>query len=974
MKKFAQWVIKFRIPIILITVTITLFLGYHLKNLRINSDIISYLPQDDPLVILFNDVGDKFGGNSLAMVALEVEDAFNYSTLMRVNKITQKFKEMDEISHVMSLTDILDIKKTEYGLEVGKLIDKDNIPQDLEELKRIKEYTLSKNVYRGNLVSEDGRITVIIARLKEGIDKITTGRQMKKIVERFKGKEKIYYGGIPFQMIFLTDIIQSDLGKLIPLVVVLVMVILYVSFKTVRGIFLPLSCVLMSTVWTLGIMSLLKIPLTIASDAVPILLIAVGSAYGIHMLSKYNENVQAEDDKIQGIKDALSEVGIPILLAGITTLIGFLAFLSSNLSLIREFGIFTAIGVMFAMLISVTFLPAVLSFLKVKASRLNEKVKRKTYLTIFMDKLASFVLKNEKMILTISGVIVICSLIAIPHLRREVNMLDYFKKSSEIRRAEEMMENKLGGSIPVQLLVKGDIKDPFVLKEMVKFEKYLESLPDVNNPQSIADLICEMNRVMNGHYTIPETKEGVANLWFFIEGNEVLEQLINSEAKEGLIQAKLGTVDTKRVFVMVKRIEDYLKDNLRKNPIKIRISLASGKLLEELREERINQILSKISWDIKKWGVKSEIPETDLRNVISLGVKNQLQGPDNSSIDIIEKRIVNYFSSDEADVKIKSKRILSRITNKISKKLKGSNLKEEDVFSIIKKEIPQSLYSGDIEILNYTTESIMAIINEESKWSRVNQVIDNLKPYLPGNLINDREFLKDLRDDLWEINEDWIVVASSKYKSKSTEEEISLAVKQTGMPIIYRKIDRKIMRSQLLSLSIAIFLVFIILTFRLKSLVGGLTSISPIILTILFNFTLMAIFNIPLDVVTVMIGSVAVGIGIDYTIHFISRFKVEFARAKSELEALRKTLETTGEAIVINALSVMMGFLVLVLGSIVPMQRFGYMISLTMLISAFGAITLLPALILVSKAGFIGRFDRLANSLISKMRGRIKRR
>ena len=187
-------------------------------------------------------------------------------------------------------------------------------------------------------------------------------------------------------------------------------------------------------------------------------------------------------------------------------------------------------------------------------------------------------------------------------------------------------------------------------------------------------------------------------------------------------------------------------------------------------------------------------------------------------------------------------------------------------------------------------------------------------------------------------------------------------------------LDRKIMRSQVFSLSVAIFLVFILLAFRLRSLVGGLISISPIVLTILVTFTLMAIFDIPLDIVTVLIGSVAVGIGIDYTIHFISRFKVEFAQGKTELEALDKTLETTGKAIISNALSVMMGFLVLVLGNIVPMQRFGYLIALTMIISVSGSIIVLPALILVTKAGFIGRLDQLTNNLATKLKQKITRR
>jgi predicted RND superfamily exporter protein len=209
MRKLAELVIKFRVSIIVLSVILTGFLGYHLKDIRINSDLLSYMPQDDPSVILFNEVGEKFGGNYLAMIGLETHDIFNYGTLARVNEITQKFKEMDEISHVMSLTDILDIKKTEWGLEIAKLIDKDNIPQDLEELKGIKEYTLSKEMYRGSLVSSDGKVTVIIARLKEGVDKINVSRQMKKIVQETEGNEKIYYAGMPFQITFLSDLIIS---------------------------------------------------------------------------------------------------------------------------------------------------------------------------------------------------------------------------------------------------------------------------------------------------------------------------------------------------------------------------------------------------------------------------------------------------------------------------------------------------------------------------------------------------------------------------------------------------------------------------------------------------------------------------------------------------------------------------------------------------------------------------------------------
>jgi predicted RND superfamily exporter protein len=938
------------------------------------------MPQDDPIVILFNEVGDKFGGNYLAMVGLETDDVFSHKTLSRINEITQRLKEMNEISHVMSLTDILDVKKTEWGLEVGKLIDKDEIPQDTEELKKIKEYALSKDMYRGNLVSSDGRITVIVARLEEGVDKIKVSRQMKKIVQETEGKEKIYYAGMPFQMTFLSDLIKANLKLFLPLVTLLVMVTLYFSFRSFRGVFLPLATVLISTIWTLGIMGLLNIQLTMASEVLPVLLIAIGTAYTIHMLAKYNEDVLRGDSKLEGIKHALSEVGKPIFLAGATTVIGFLSFLSSDLSIIREFGAATALGVCFAMLISATFVPAVLSTLKIRKVRLNHRGIEDNWTTRVMDKLGSFVLKNEKLILIIGVLIVIVSLIAIPNLKREVNYASYFEKDSEIRIAEEMMEEKLGGAIPVQIFVKGDMKDPFVLKEMMKLEKHLEAQPDINDPQSIADLICEMNRVMNGHYTIPQTKEGVANLWFFIEGQEVLDQLINNDATEGVIQAKLGSVNTKVVTRVVDAVNEYSKKELRTDLVKVKISLASSELAEELKKERVERILSKIKWDIEKRKVESINLDNVLRNAIVSRISADWDGFDNAYIEAIGIKIGDYMRSDEADVQIESERVIASIVNDISKMLKVGSPSESEVIAILRRDIPKELYAEEPEILEYTAESIWAIIADEERWARVNQLIQELKPLLPRNLIEDTEFLKDLRDDVWEINEDWIAMDSSRYIefSKETEVEdettVKLTAEQTGIPLIYKELDRKIMRSQGLGLAIAIVLVFILLTFQFKSLIGGLISIVPIILCILVNFSLMVFFNIPLDELTILIGNISMGVGIDYSIHFISRFKVEFAKGKTELEALDKTLETAGKAIIINALTVGMGFLVLVLGDIVPMRWFGYILAMTMITASLSAITVLPALILVSRSGFVGNFDHFTSALAVKASEKIKRR
>ena len=979
MKKFADMVMKYRVGIIIGTIAITIFMSYQITKLKINSDILDYLPQDDPHVVLFNGVGDKFGGNSLAMVALETKNVFNSNTLKRINEITQQFKLMPEISYVTSLTDVLDIKKIEDGLEVGKLIDEYNMPTDSDELQRIREYTLTKEMYRGNVVSEDGTVTVIIARLKDDIDKIAIAQQLKQIVQLTNGSEKIYFGGIPFQMISLTEIIQKDMILLIPLVVLLLVITLALTFQTFRGVLLPLITVFISTAWALGIMALFGIDLTIASNGMPVLLLAIGSAYGIHMVTKYKEDILLGENKFQAIKDALSEVGVPIFLAGLTTMIGFLAFLTSNLTLIKQFGFFSAIGVLVAFLVSVTFLPALLSFMSPPKIKRNEKGQHDTVITQILDKLGAFVFKRKKLILVIGLIIFVAGLIALPNIHREVNMVDYFKKSSEIRQAEDMMEAKLGGSIPIQILVKGDLKEPAVLKSMMKLEKYLQTLPDVNSPQSIADLICEMNDVMNDRYNIPHTKEGVANLWFFIDGNEVLPQLINENASEGLIQAKLGTVNTTKIIAVVDKIDKYLVQNMDTTLVQFQLANLPMDGLKKLTTIRAQEIMSRVSCDVQRYHPDFEM-NAEWQKLVEEYLNNNKTEFGETFYQSLESELSRYFSSDLSDLIIDDARQRKNIISAMIKKVRANpELSENSLQTMLKNIVPATYYQDDAELLEYAAQSIAAIIINEKHWYRINNLKNDVAPFLPENLLTNKNFSKKLIGDLWAINENNVTIPNNKVehlklsKLNADSDKIHISINQTGMPIIFKDLDHNIVTSQIFSLLFAIGFVVILLSFQFKSVTGGLISILPIVLTILFNFTMMVILNIPLDAVTVMIGSVAVGIGIDYTIHFNNRIRLEIKRQKNQLDALQKTLQTSGKAILINALSVMMGFLALTLGSIVPMQRFGWLVALTMITSALFAITLLPAVILSTHAKFVLDLKKMSRNMKAKVKNNLRK-
>ncbi len=973
MRKFAELVLKYRVTIIIGTIIITVFMAFQLRKLEISSDILKYLPQDDPNVVLFNEVGEKFGGNSLAMIAMETEDVFNPNTLKRINTITQKFKEMSEISYVTSLTDVIDIKKMEDGLEVGKLFDERHIPSEKDELEKIKNYTLSKEMYRGNIVSDDGTIAVVIARLNEDADRLVVGREMKEFVLSTEGNEKLYFAGIPFQMIYLTDVINSDVAKLLPIVLLLLIITLAISFRSKRGVILPLVTVIISTTWGLGLMSLFGIKLTVASDGIPILLLAIGSAYGIHLVNKYMEDIRKGDNKIEAIKDTISEVGVPIFLAGLTTSIGFLAFLVSNLTIIKEFGVFTAIGVLFAFIVAITFLPALLSFMPAPKIKAKKESLEPTLMNRFMTGLSRLILKRRIAILIIGFFIVAIGIFSLFKINREVNMVDYFKKDSEIRQAEDMMESKLGGSIPIQILVKGDLQEPAVLKEMIKLEKYLKNLPDVHSPQSIADLICEMNDVMNDSYCIPETREGVANLWFFLEGNEILPQLINSQNNEGLIQAKLGTVDTKKGRYIIDSIDDFISKNINSDILTIDLT-ETNSITEEINQERAENISNKIFYDAAHYGF--EIKDRDaLEKILHKYLTQDDQEIPTSNLTI---KLVDYMNDEDSDLLIESSSLQNKVVKSLLKYVeKNEDYSEKGIVSNLKKVVPYSYYEDDPEMLDYAAISISTIIKNEIEWNKVNNLIKEITPLFSKDIQQNPDFKKNLIGDVWEINDTQIFLSNTKFNNLNKDEQnptISLDLQQTGMPIIYKDIDNNIVSSQTYSLLFAIGLVFILLAIQFKSFIGGLISILPIILTVLFNFAIMWIFKIPLDAATVMIGSVAVGIGIDYTIHFNNRFHFEIGKKNSVENALETTLQTTGKGIIINAFSVMLGFLTLLLGSIVPMQRFGWLIALTMVVSATASLTFLPSLLLITHASFIGDLKHLALRRAINIKANIKQK
>jgi predicted RND superfamily exporter protein len=191
-----------------------------------------------------------------------------------------------------------------------------------------------------------------------------------------------------------------------------------------------------------------------------------------------------------------------------------------------------------------------------------------------------------------------------------------------------------------------------------------------------------------------------------------------------------------------------------------------------------------------------------------------------------------------------------------------------------------------------------------------------------------------------------IEINFQEFVDRNKTENYSLEV--TGIPIMFKRLDDSIIRSQIYSLIIAILLVVALISFLQRSIIKGLLAIIPVVATLILLFGTMGNTSIPLDIATVLTGSVTIGIGIDYAIHFISYFGNAYQTSHNIRESIEKSIHGSGRAILINMLSVTIGFAVLLLSNLVPLQRFGFLIAVTMIVSGMAALTLLPVALLMT--------------------------
>ncbi len=847
-ERFYRLILAHPLWVIAAIATLTVFLGWQARRVELNSSIEAFFPEGHPAVTQDHEIKQVFDSRELILVALLNEDGvFNPRTLTKVRDLTQEIwglavatdrdaqrleawadrlgppyqrpiqgiledglgasdrgpvnnlwiaieeadidsvnagfrtfvdelrLKLSPVSDVISLAQVDNITATESGLDVHPPMS--SVPESGDELAALTATVFENEMFVNGLVSEDSTGTVILVELSfyydDHIDLAhALFRELEALASPYEGPEEVHLAGVPMVNVYTTKYMGGDLARLMPLVIVLVIVVMWFAFRTIKGALIPLAVVLVSIVWTLGVMAMVGRPLTLMTSVMPIILVAIGIADGIHVITEYQLKWARHRDRDQAIVATMRAMGAPVIFTSLTDMAGFGSLAISSVASIRDFGIFTSVGVLAALIFSLTFIPAMLKLMEPPHGR--SLVTAGGRVTQFLERIGQIAIQHRRWVVIATVAASAVAALMLPRIQVGSRMVGYFKTRSKIVQASELINERFGGTEVLNVVIDtgrpDGLKEPEVLSKMAALQDSLEARVLVGYTTSLADYVRRIHYVMNN----------------------------------------------------------------------------------------ADPAFNRIPFE------REQVLETDWQEVDGMEIEIEREVNVNGR-DLIAQYLLLYENAGGDDI---------------------------------------------LKLANF----------DYSKANVVAQIRTDHTPHLR------------------EVRQTAIDFAQREF---APDADVSFA----GCSNLCIVADDLIIPSQLKSLGLALVVIAILLVLIFGSVRRGLFGLLPLVVTILMVFALLAAFGIFLDAVTALIASIVLGIGIDYSVHFLWRYETAHAKGGSVDAAVRETIVTSGRAIVFNSLAVATGFLVLLVSSFWPVIHIGWMVAGSMLIAAALALVLLPALL-----------------------------
>jgi len=589
-RDWARFVVAHPHAVLLTVLAAMLFCIAGLARLRMDVTFESFLKKDDPVLLAYEEFAATFGRDERIVISAEPgasatpDGVFEQKFLEKLRTLHQTLEE--RVPHLEEVTSLVNARDTRG--EGDTLIVEDFLdpwPEDAAALARLRERAFDNPLFPGTLLSADGSATALTLELQlystpdssldelGGFDEsggvggtevnvaadvaggqepvLLSGEEtaevvaaVEEVIAELQGPDFVLHSaGTPILLQVLGQVMAQDMPRFLGLALCSIGILLFLMFKRIVAALAPLAVVGLTVAATFGLMGWLDVPMSIPTQVLPSLLLAACVGDSVHVLAIFYQRRHAGDGESEALIHALGHSGFPIVLTSLTTAVGLASFATSDIAPVAGIGIFGPIGVMIALLLSLTFLPAITVLVPMGEARASDAADRSTGTDRWMAELGRGAVRRPIPILIIACLLAAVALVGALRLRLSHDPMTWFPDGTPIKEGTRRIDAVLGGSVSFEVVLERSVgedgRDPEVLKRLSALGQDLETQPRdgylAGQTVSLADILKEVHRALNEDrpeaYVVPDDHEAIAQelLLFESAGSDDLEDVVDGD-------------------------------------------------------------------------------------------------------------------------------------------------------------------------------------------------------------------------------------------------------------------------------------------------------------------------------------------------------------------------------------------------------------------------------------------------------------
>lgn len=573
-KHFAAWVMNHRITSIVLVVSAAIALGLGGINAEFSANQRDFFRSTDVNLNNLIKIEDEFTSDKNVLLLVEPKDKniFSNATLAAIQEITEFGWQVPYSQRVESITNHLHTQVDGDELLVEYLVDEDlqNTP---EQLQTKKSYAVDKIGVRDYLITREGDMSLVSITLNLPVE--NSGPAAIEVVEFVRAKINELndtYPDIDFRVlgsvvleVSLPEIVQSDNETIFPLATLIVFTFLIFVLRDLVGNIVAITTCFLAIAAGMGTVLWAGVKVTPILINTPAIIIILGMADCIHLMVNYSQGLNQGLDKKNALQKSIEINFLPIIFTSVTTALSFLALNFSESPPFAHMGTASAAGILFAMLASLTFLPAAIYYLPSKASGVASMPKIGNLIDIYKQ-------HGNKIVVAFALVIVGLSLL-IPKNILDDNFIEFFDEELQVRKDIELLTEKISGSVVINISIpaidEGGILEPDYLQQLDELDTLLNEQPNLRFTTSLLEIMKTLNRDMHGNdpewYKVPTNRELAAQYLLMYEMSlpfgQDLNNLMNYDRSESRVIAVYNKLSDKELISLENQLNTWLAEN-----------------------------------------------------------------------------------------------------------------------------------------------------------------------------------------------------------------------------------------------------------------------------------------------------------------------------------------------------------------------------------------------------------------------------